>query len=278
MPRSPSSLASIAPGIPGPGAAHRSELAASRGATQPTFRPRCRGWQTSSLRQRKHRHPQPGQLRLRCGKSSHHGLPQPCPLSCPSTSAPPFPMLPSVARAGRVRPTCRRAPPLRTPIGPTLRALPASLRQLVALRSVAIAGQTLAAGGAFLLGVSLPFVPMAIIIAALLVFNLFASARLKRGAARHARRRRRPARARPRGLHGPPPPRRRIGQSGRRRLPAARGRDRDAAAVAKRARRHGAGHRVPCARDPLRRAAGARRRPATVGGARWRSVSGSASR
>ena len=62
-------------------------------------------------------------------------------------------------------------------------ALPASLRQLVDLRSVAIAGQTLAAGGAFLLGVSLPIVPMAFVIAALLLFNIYASARLKRGTA-----------------------------------------------------------------------------------------------
>ena len=60
-------------------------------------------------------------------------------------------------------------------------ALPASLRQLVDLRSVAIAGQALAVAGAVLLGVSLPVAPMAIIIAALLVLNIVASARLKRG-------------------------------------------------------------------------------------------------
>jgi two-component system sensor histidine kinase RegB len=61
-------------------------------------------------------------------------------------------------------------------------ALPASLRQLVDLRSVAIAGQTLAVAGAILLGVSLPVVPMAIIIAALLALNVVVAARLKRGA------------------------------------------------------------------------------------------------
>ena len=60
-------------------------------------------------------------------------------------------------------------------------ALPASLRQLVDLRSVAIAGQTLAVAGAVLLGVSLPVGPMAIIIAALLALNIVASLRLRRG-------------------------------------------------------------------------------------------------
>jgi len=60
-------------------------------------------------------------------------------------------------------------------------ALPASLRQLVDLRSVAIAGQTLAVAGAVLLGVSLPVAPMAIIIAALLALNIVASLRLRRG-------------------------------------------------------------------------------------------------
>jgi two-component system sensor histidine kinase RegB len=56
------------------------------------------------------------------------------------------------------------------------------LRQLVDLRSVAIAGQTLAMAVALLLGVSLPVVPMAIVIIALVVLNIVASARLKRGA------------------------------------------------------------------------------------------------
>jgi len=60
-------------------------------------------------------------------------------------------------------------------------ALPANLRQLVDLRSVAIAGQTIAVAGAVLLGVSLPVVPMAIIIAALLALNIVVSARLRRG-------------------------------------------------------------------------------------------------
>ncbi len=86
------------------------------------------------------------------------------------------------------------------------------------------------------------------------------------GGARHAWRRRLPARARSRGLHRASPLCRRIGQSGRVHLPAARGRDRDAAAVAKRPRRHGAGHRVPCARDSLCRAAAAHERAAVVGG------------
>jgi len=75
------------------------------------------------------------------------------------------------------------AQPARTD-APALRqdpALPASLRQLVDLRSVAIAGQTLAVAGAVLLGVSLPIVPMAIIIAALLALNIVVTARLKRG-------------------------------------------------------------------------------------------------
>ena len=60
-------------------------------------------------------------------------------------------------------------------------ALPASLRQLVDLRSVAIAGQALAVAGAVLLGVSLPVAPMVIVIGALVVLNIVASARLKRG-------------------------------------------------------------------------------------------------
>jgi two-component system sensor histidine kinase RegB len=46
---------------------------------------------------------------------------------------------------------------------------------------VAIAGQTLAVAGAVLLGVSIPVVPMAIIIAALLALNIIVAARLKRG-------------------------------------------------------------------------------------------------
>jgi len=78
---------------------------------------------------------------------------------------------------------CGRLQPDRTD-PPALRqdaALPASLRQLVDLRSVAIAGQTLAVAGAVLLGVSLPVVPMAIIIAALLALNVVVAARLKRG-------------------------------------------------------------------------------------------------
>ena len=58
-------------------------------------------------------------------------------------------------------------------------ALPASLRQLVDLRSVAIAGQAIAVAGAVLLGVSLPVVPMLIVIAALIVLNIVASMRLK---------------------------------------------------------------------------------------------------
>lgn len=61
-------------------------------------------------------------------------------------------------------------------------ALPASLRQLIDLRSVAIAGQALAVAGAVLLEISVPVVPMAIIIAALLALNIAASVRLKRGA------------------------------------------------------------------------------------------------
>lgn len=61
-------------------------------------------------------------------------------------------------------------------------ALASSLRQLVELRNVAIAGQTLAVTGAVLLGVSLPVLPMAIVIGALVVLNIAASARLKRGA------------------------------------------------------------------------------------------------
>ncbi len=60
-------------------------------------------------------------------------------------------------------------------------ALPASVRQLIDLRSIAIAGQTLAVAGAVLLGVSLPVVPMAIIIAALVALNIVASVRQKRG-------------------------------------------------------------------------------------------------
>ncbi len=60
-------------------------------------------------------------------------------------------------------------------------ALPSSLRQLIDLRSVAIAGQTLAVAGVILLGVSLPVAPMAIIIAALLALNIVASVRLRRG-------------------------------------------------------------------------------------------------
>ena len=77
-----------------------------------------------------------------------------------------------------------RAHPDRTD-PPALRAdpaLPASLRQLVELRSVAIAGQALAVVVAVLLGVSLPVVPMAAVIGALVVLNIVASARLKRGA------------------------------------------------------------------------------------------------
>ena len=61
-------------------------------------------------------------------------------------------------------------------------ALPASLRQLVDLRTVAIAGQALAVAGAVLLDISVPVVAMAIVIAALLALNIAASARLKRGA------------------------------------------------------------------------------------------------
>jgi len=60
-------------------------------------------------------------------------------------------------------------------------ALPASLRQLVDLRSVAIAGQALAVAGAVLLGVRIPVVPMVLVITTLLVLNIFASARVKRG-------------------------------------------------------------------------------------------------
>ena len=61
-------------------------------------------------------------------------------------------------------------------------ALPSSLRQLVDLRSVAIAGQALAVAWAVLIGVSLPVVPMAIVIGALAVLNIIASARLTRSA------------------------------------------------------------------------------------------------
>jgi len=60
-------------------------------------------------------------------------------------------------------------------------ALPASLQQLVDLRSVAIAGQALAIAVALLLGVALRVAPMAIIVGALVVLNVVASARLKRG-------------------------------------------------------------------------------------------------
>jgi len=79
-------------------------------------------------------------------------------------------------RSGRLQPDRTDPPALRQDP-----ALPANLRQLVDLRSVAIAGQTLAAAGAVLLGVSLPVVPMAIIIASLLALNIVVAARLKRG-------------------------------------------------------------------------------------------------
>jgi two-component system sensor histidine kinase RegB len=61
-------------------------------------------------------------------------------------------------------------------------ALPQCLRQLVDLRSVAIACQAVAVAGAVLLGVSLAVAPMAIIISALLALNIVTSVRLRRGA------------------------------------------------------------------------------------------------
>ncbi len=66
-------------------------------------------------------------------------------------------------------------------------ALAASLRQLIDLRNVAIAGQTLAITIALVLDVSLVVAPMALVIAGLVVLNVVASTRLKRGApATHA--------------------------------------------------------------------------------------------
>jgi two-component system sensor histidine kinase RegB len=60
-------------------------------------------------------------------------------------------------------------------------ALLASLRQLMHLRSMAIAGQAAAIVVALALGVALPAGPMAICVGALVALNLFVSARLQRG-------------------------------------------------------------------------------------------------
>lgn len=61
-------------------------------------------------------------------------------------------------------------------------ALLASLRQLAHLRTIAIAGQASAVGLALALGVALPAPTMALLVAGLVVFNLYAAARIRRGA------------------------------------------------------------------------------------------------
>jgi two-component system sensor histidine kinase RegB len=82
----------------------------------------------------------------------------------------------AAGRAARARPDRMDPPASREDP-----ALPASLRQLVDLRSVAIAGQALAIAVALLLGISLRVGPMALVIVALVVLNVVASVRLKRG-------------------------------------------------------------------------------------------------